>query len=117
MHVRRTAKGVSKMDLHRIEISLKDDSDRIIMKKKLTGLPLREEVVLKWSMEWFNDPEPCMIHRTAVMKRLFMEWAEYLEPAMASGKCEMPWTQVPDHLRQMLHTTGAIHCLMVEERK
>ncbi len=105
------------MDLHRVEISLKDASDRIMLKKKLTGLPLREEVVLKWSVEWFNDPEPCMIHRSAVMKRLFMEWAEYLEPSMTSGKCEMAWTRVPAHLRQMLHAPGEIHCLMAEERK
>lgn len=105
------------MDLHRIEICLKDSSDKVLLKKKLTGLPLREEIVLARSLEWFNDPEPCMIHRSAVMKRLFIEWAEYLESIMASGKHEMPWDDVPAYLRQMLHTTGAIHCLMVEERK
>ena len=105
------------MDLHRIEICLKDSSEKVLLKKKLTGLPLREDIVLKWSVEWFNDPEPCMIHRSAVMKRLFMEWAEFLESAMASGTHEMPWVEVPGHLRQMLLTPGAIHCLMVEERK
>ena len=36
-------------------------------------LPLTEEVILKKSIEFFNDREPCAIHRGAVHMRLLAE--------------------------------------------
>ncbi len=49
-----------------------------LAKMKLTNLPLKESAVLSKSIEFFNDPEPCMIHRGAVMKRLFLEMEDAL---------------------------------------
>lgn len=37
---------------------------------------LPESVVLALSVEYFNDPEPCAIHRGAVHKRAMMELLE-----------------------------------------
>lgn len=36
-------------------------------------LPLKEEVILQKSIEFFDDREPCVIHRTAVHVRLLAE--------------------------------------------
>lgn len=36
-------------------------------------LPLAEEVILEKSIEFFNDREPCAIHRGAVHMRLLAE--------------------------------------------
>lgn len=36
-------------------------------------LPLRETVILEKSVEFFQDPAPCYIHRGAVMTRLYGE--------------------------------------------
>ena len=36
-------------------------------------LPLTEEVILEKSIEFFNDREPCAIHRGAVHMRLLAE--------------------------------------------
>ena len=38
---------------------------------------LPEEVVLALSVEYFNDPEPCAIHRGAVHQRALMELMEH----------------------------------------
>ena len=35
----------------------------------LTDLPLKEEIILEKSEEFFNDPNPCFIHRSAVRVR------------------------------------------------
>lgn len=36
-------------------------------------LPLTEEIILEKSIEFFNDREPCVIHRGAVHMRLLAE--------------------------------------------
>lgn len=36
-------------------------------------LPLTEEIILEKSIEFFNDREPCAIHRSAVHMRLLAE--------------------------------------------
>ena len=38
---------------------------------------LPEETVLALSVEYFNDPEPCSIHRGAVHRRAMMELMEH----------------------------------------
>ena len=37
------------------------------------NLPITEEVIIEKSIEFFNDPEPCAIHRGAVQIRLLAE--------------------------------------------
>lgn len=39
----------------------------------LKDIPLKEAVILEKSVEFFNDPEPCHIHRGAVRVRLTAE--------------------------------------------
>lgn len=39
----------------------------------VTSLPLSDELIIKKSMEFFNDEAPCFIHRSAVLKRLYLE--------------------------------------------
>ena len=39
----------------------------------LKDVPLKEAIILEKSMEFFNDPEPCHIHRGAVRVRLTAE--------------------------------------------
>ncbi len=46
----------------------------------LVELALPEEVVLELSRMYFNDPEPCEIHRAAVHKRAMMELTELCPP-------------------------------------
>ena len=39
----------------------------------LKDLPLKEEIILEKSIQFFSDPEPCHIHRSAVAPRLTEE--------------------------------------------
>ena len=39
-----------------------------------------DKTVVALSIEFFNDPEPCVIHRSAVLKRVYMELQEFLSP-------------------------------------
>lgn len=44
-----------------------------VYRGRLGELPIREEVILRKSIQFFNDPEPCHIHRSAVRSRLTEE--------------------------------------------
>lgn len=44
-----------------------------VYKGYLKDLPLKEEIILQKSLQFFNDPEPCHIHRSAVALRLTEE--------------------------------------------
>jgi hypothetical protein len=36
-------------------------------------LPIKSDVIINKSIELFNDKEPCIIHRTYVIKKLMLE--------------------------------------------
>lgn len=65
---------------------------------KLTSVPLREDAVLGLSVEFFCDPEPCMIHRSAVMSRMYMELLEYFQQEQGRGHSAIPLAQLPQRL-------------------
>lgn len=91
------------MDIKSLRICFKDELDRIILEGKLTSLPLKEEFIISKSIEFFNDPEPCMIHRSAVMKRIFMEIGEYIIQNVKQGKHEVLWEEVTDLFRKAVN--------------
>lgn len=45
----------------------------------LKDIPLKETIILEKSVEFFNDPEPCHIHRGAVRVRLTAEIQQEIE--------------------------------------
>ena len=47
--------------------------DSVIYDGFWDNLPLTEEITIEKSIEFFNDPEPCAIHRSAVQIRLLAE--------------------------------------------
>lgn len=47
--------------------------DAPVYEGPVKDLPLKEAVILEKSMYFFNDPEPCYIHRGAVQVRLTEE--------------------------------------------
>ncbi|MDR1559405.1 MAG: hypothetical protein LBS84_06860 [Clostridiales bacterium] len=56
--------------IRNIEVRLNGE---VLFSGELTDLPLKEEWILKKSVEFFDDPAPCYIHRSAVAVRLLNE--------------------------------------------
>lgn len=77
------------------EIVCMDATGAVLAEYPLNALPLREDTMIRLSIEFFRDPEPCMIHRSAVMSRMYMELYDYIAAAAASGLYE--WA-VPQRL-------------------
>lgn len=51
-------------------------------------LPLKESVILQKSITFYDDPDPCFIHRSAVRNRLLSE----LEHELIQSTLSMPKT-------------------------
>ena len=51
-------------------------------------LPVAEDVLIAKSVEFFSDPEPCYIHRSAVRARLYAEFDHWLDSAGTAGTAD-----------------------------
>lgn len=83
------------------------------MEKKIVSLPLRESAVMEKSMEWFRDPEPCIIHKTAVMKRMYLVLEEYCLQQLMNGVKEIFWEQIPEDIRWSLDVPFQVSTLRI----
>jgi hypothetical protein len=71
-------------------IRVLDHCGAILYEGLPAGLPFPEEVIIQKSIHYFNDPQPCYIHRSAVIMRLAAELQQALEIAPLSP-FESPW--------------------------
>jgi len=79
-----------------MKLCIEDGSGKVLFDKKLMTLPLKDESIVAHSIKWFQDPEPCMIHRSAVMKRMFMELYDWLLPRV--DQASIDWSEVPSEM-------------------
>lgn len=71
-------------------IRVLDQSGSILFEGLPVNLPFPEEVIHQKCLQYFNDPEPCYIHRSAVIMRMAAEIQQALETAPLSPAHE-PW--------------------------
>ena len=73
--------GRKKNPPKRLTLTLSDESGTVLFSGLLTDLVIPDEVVIALSTEFFNDPTPCEIHRSAVLSRAFLS----IEDALSSS--------------------------------
>jgi len=57
-----------------------DNNDNVVMEIDNTKkLCIKEDVIIKKSIEWFGDPDPCILHRSAVNKKAILELIDQVE--------------------------------------
>ncbi len=56
-----------------------DSRGTLLFTGELTALPIKEAIIIQKSIEFFNDHQPCYIHRGAVTVRLLAEIENYIE--------------------------------------
>ncbi len=60
--------------------------DQLLYEGLLRDVPLKETVIIEKSIRFFDDPEPCFIHRNAVRVRLISE----IQKELLEGSQESP---------------------------
>ena len=76
-----------------MRIRITDESGGVLLDKKLTGIPLKESAIIDAAKEYYNDPYPCIIRRSAVMKIMFNQIEDMLkewESALPKLICDLP---------------------------
>lgn len=80
------------------KIKVYNQSGDIVFNNKIMNLQLPEHLVIEKSIKWFNDPDPCFIHKSAVMKRLFIELEDHINEGNNS---KVQIEELPDTLQMM----------------
>lgn len=80
-----------------------------IAQHALAEYPLPESTILALSLQYFDDPEPCFIHRAAVLARAM----EALRQAYPEGEC-IAVHSLPEDLR-CFFDTDAVSAFLLEE--
>lgn len=99
-------------DFANIIVCFLDSQEKILLEKKLTALPLDEELIKAKSLEFYHDPEPCMIRRSAVMKRLFLELQEFF-----LKNTEISWAEFPPEFKRYLDIRCSVQKLVVKRKQ
>ncbi|NMA83600.1 MAG: hypothetical protein GX962_07030 [Epulopiscium sp.] len=68
----------------------------------ITALPIKEEIIITKSIEFFSDPNPCNFHRNAVKQRLYLEMSQYFIRCYEKGEKQRLWEEVPEDIRSYL---------------
>lgn len=85
-----------------LKLVMWDSDGKILFDDHLQRLRLPNEVILSMSVEFFNDPEPCQIHRGACMARAFAE----IEAA-CTEKCAL--SDLPNRIQRFFGLYNAEH--------
>ena len=80
-------------------VVLTDANGEILFSGDIYTLPILEDVIIQKSIEFFNDPEPCYIHKGAVCVRLWREIE--LEVLPYEGR-PVPIDQLPEVIRSYI---------------
>ena len=83
-------------------IRLIDKEGNVLFENRLTALSLKEESIIQKSIEYYSDPEPCMIHRSAVMKSIYMQIYEFLQCRSLEGIEKILLNELPKQIRECL---------------
>ena len=72
----------------------------------LYKLPVEESIVIKKSIEYFNDSEPCFLHKSAVIKRLYYEIEDFFQEKDNKGIREIKANEFPSILQSIIEKIG-----------
>jgi hypothetical protein len=89
-------------------ITFIDLKGRTQLQCKLNSLPLKEEKIIEKSVELFNDPEPCIIHRSFAIKKVLVEIGEYFNEVLPEGKGQIMCENIPHNIRELLYINNDV---------
>lgn len=63
----------------RHNVTIYDNKHNIIHQGDITLLPIRDDCIIKLSIEYYNDPEPCMIHRSSILSSIYCKFIDFFD--------------------------------------
>ncbi|NLP28246.1 MAG: hypothetical protein GX370_05680 [Clostridia bacterium] len=97
------------------KITLLNKEERVIFHDKLINLPLKEKVIIDKSIFYYNDPAPCYIHRSSIVKKLLYKFQVSLEEQLLEGKRELMWSDIPLENREFIDLDNIVHKVIIKD--
>jgi hypothetical protein len=60
-----------------------------IYKGKIENMPIKEDYILNESINLFMDDDPCIIHRSLIIKKFLMKFIDELKKISTSGEINL----------------------------
>lgn len=86
------------------QVTFADAQGRTLYSGDLYALPIGQDKIIEKSIEFYDDPEPCAIHRGAVYTRLCAEIEQFL--SARAGDAPVCIDELPHPLRGYLDFGG-----------
>lgn len=104
------------MKINKMKLRLVGHKNQLITEKKLLNLPVDETTLLELSVTIFDDPEPCMIHRSAIMKKMYVEIYDFLIELVEQKQSLVLWEDLPKHLQSYFikDYAGQLHTIEIK---
>lgn len=97
------------------EITILNKENTVIFNDKIINLPLKEKVIIDKSILYYNDPAPCFIHRSSIVKKLLYSFQCHLELQLLEGKSELIWRDIPQEDREFIDLDEGVHKVIIRE--
>ena len=96
-----------------IEIKIYDKNGEMVYDDRLTSLPVREECIESKSIELFNDSRPCIIHRTFITKKCFLELDSFFRKMIDEDRKEIHINDLPEWVTDILEIRNVADKLII----
>ena len=87
-------------------IKIIDRDNCILFEGNLYKLPVADSIVIRKSIEYFNDSEPCFLHKSAVIKRLYYEIEDFFDEKDNMGIREIKSDDFSTILQNIIEKIG-----------
>ncbi|MBU3092388.1 hypothetical protein K2F40_13035 [Clostridium sp. CM028] len=87
-------------------IKITDNDNCILYEGNLYKLPVAENIIIEQSIEYFNDSEPCFLHKSAVTKKIYYEIEDFFQEKDNIGVKEIKLGEFPLILKRLLEKIG-----------
>ena len=87
-------------------IKIIDNDNCILYEGNLYRLPVAESIIIEKSIEYFNDSEPCFLHKSAVTKKIYYEIEDFFQQKDNIGAREIKLDEFPLILQRLLDNIG-----------
>ncbi len=93
-------------------LTIKDAMSNVLYQGPLLNMQFAESTIKALSMEFFRDPEPCHIHRSAVIQRAMME----IEFACPEGM-PVPFSDLSPRIAGFFSCYENVHTLILAKEE
>ncbi|MCX7843211.1 MAG: hypothetical protein N2489_09085 [Clostridia bacterium] len=95
-------------------IILHGENGEKIYEGAFSALSLRESLILNKCIEYFNDQNPCFIHRSASVNRILFELEEGLKALSSGQNTSYKWDELEDGFKNILYGEKPIAAVSVK---